>query len=424
MKQELTRGSFLKMATGALAASGLAEVAGSAEKPVASGRLVKPLSKPRNPCPYDGLDWSACHQINTTSHGHCMNQAALDCYLKHNFGFMTISNYYPGAPTMPGKTIRRWHYRVHHDHPVVVNGKRTDGPFDWNEIVKPLVGELDEKFRKQYPFTEGDLMFPNWPDGMLEAPNGEHYGFKMADGTPAWSLHLCCPGSAFMSGTFDSHYSFHTDKLGYSFSSSEFWGTAIDRMIEKLVCPDGGGVTINHPTWTHLKRELMLEILDWDPRVLGMEVLEHGFNSEHYWDWALATGRQAFGFFVPDWGFNEPEKDFGVNVLVVPERTVHACLKAYRQGDFYGAAHGLGELRFTRIAYDGATVVAETDKPAHFEVKTARGVRKTADGTRVEWTKPNIPKNKRETGSDIFARVKAYAADGCGETLFSQAFML
>jgi len=86
--------------------------------------------------------------------------------------------------------------------------------------------------------------------------------------------------------------------------------------------PDGGGVTINHPLWSKLDRQLMPDILDWDPRVLGCEVLENGRNSEHYWDWALSTGRQCFGVFVPDWGVDNDV--FGVNVLLVHERTVEA----------------------------------------------------------------------------------------------------
>jgi hypothetical protein len=95
----------------------------------------------------------------------------------------------------------------------------------------------------------------------------------------------------------------------------------------------------------------MLDILDHDPRVLGIEVLQAGRNSENYWDWALATGRQCFGFFVPDWSIKK--EIFGVNVLCVEERTVNACLKAYREGNFYGAAHGLDELAFTRLSFDG-----------------------------------------------------------------------
>ena len=193
-------------------------------------------------------------------------------------------------------------------------------------------------------------------------------------------------------------------------------------MIAGLIHPDGGGVTINHPTWTKLDRELMLKLLDHDPRVLGIEVIEgSGWSSEKYWDWALSTGRQCFGFFVPDWQVEK--KVFGVNVLCVPERTVHACLKAYREGNFYGALNGLDELSFTRIAFDGKTVTAATDKPARFEVITARGVVKEAKGQEVSWT---VEKEGywQGPGHHVFVRVKAYAVDGSEEVLFSQPFML
>lgn len=380
---------------------------------------------PRNRRPYTGVDWSTAQLVNTTSHGHCLNQKMLDAYLKHNFGMISISNYYPSAPYVPGKTFRNGHYRLHHDFPVVVKGKRTAGPFDWNAIVAPWADEIDPKFRRQLPFREGGLMFPNWPEGLLEAPNAEHHGFMDDKGRTTGALHMCAPGSAFKSGTFDAHSDFHTMKRGYHFGSGEHWQVAIDRMIDGLVYADGGGVTINHPTWTHLDREFLLDILDYDPRVLGIEVLEAGVNSENYWDWALSTGRQCYGLFVPDWSISQDI--FGVNVLVVPEKTVHACLKAYRDGNFYGAAHGLGELRFTKIAFDGKTVTAATDKPARLEVVTARGVRTSVEGTEVSWTVPTAkgPWDQRSNvGVDVFARIRATAADGCGEVLFSQAFML
>ena len=158
--------------------------------------------------------------------------------------------------------------------------------------------------------------------------------------------------------------------------------------------------------------------------MLGIEVIEGGAsNSERYWDWVLATGRQCFGFFVPDHSIRRKDGNFGVNVLVVPERSVHACLKAYRQGNFYGATHGLDELAFTRIAFDGKTVTAATDKPARFEVITARGVVKEAKGAEVSWTvEPTKP--WQGVPVHVFARVKAYATDGSGEVLFSQPFML
>jgi hypothetical protein len=165
----------------------------------------------------------------------------------------------------------------------------------------------------------------------------------------------------------------------------------------------------------------LIELLDYDPRVLGIEVMESGRNSEHYWDWVLATGRQCFGFFVPDWGLNK--RKFGVNILCVHEKTVHECLKAYRDGNFYGAAIGLDDLAFTNLSFDGMQVKANTDKPARLEIITARGVVKELTGTEIVW---DVIPNGNSVGPrvDVFARVKAYAIDGSEEELFSQPFML
>ena len=417
----MTRNEFLKSSVMLAAAAG-SNVSLAAVNQSQSAKVAKKPAPPRNRQPYKGLNWSKAIQINTTSHGHCINQSYLDTYVKHRFGLMTISNYYPSAPTMPGKEFRSGHYRVHHDWPVMFKGKRTEGPFDWNEIMKPWVGTLEEKYRKQFPFKEGAKMFPNWPKDMLEAPNAEHHGFLDDNGNSTGSLHMCAPGSAYKSGTFDARDFFKTHSHGYHYGSGEHWRTAIDRMIEGMIYEDGGGVTINHPTWTHLEREFLLKLLDHDPRVLGIEVLEAGTNSENYWDWVLSTGRQCFGVFVPDWSIGN--EVFGVNVLVVPERTVHACLKAYRQGNFYGAERGYGELAFTDISFDGNELTVKTDKPARFEVKTARGIRMEAKGTQVKWLKKTQEKPKRQDwGTDIFVRVKAYALDS-KEVLYTQPIML
>ena len=157
-----------------------------------------------------------------------------------------------------------------------------------------------------------------------------------------------------------------------------------------------------------------------------MEVIEGGHtNGEKYWDWVLATGRQCFGFFVPDHSIRRPDDSFGVNVLVTPERSVHACLKAYRDGNFYGARRGLNELKFTRISFHDTTVEAETDKPARLEVITGVGKVKETTGTSVKWTMEGQyswsgPRNE----AHVFARIKAYALDGSDEELFSQPYML
>ena len=393
------------------------------------GKVVKLDAPPRNRRPYAGLDWSKVIRVKTTSHGHAPTQWWVDQYLKRGFGLLTLSNYYPSAPWWPLSKMTENYWRLHHNHPVMVNGRRKEGPFDWNKIIAPWKESLDPeataKYRAwaaKYPFVEGKKMFKPLPPGILEAPNAEHHNFLLEDGKPARSLHICSPGSAFASGTFDAHDICKTYSHGYNYGSGEFWGTAIDRMIAGLIHPDGGGVTINHPSWTKLDRELMLKLLDHDPRVLGIEVIEDsGHNSENYWDWALSTGRQCFGLFVPDWHIYN--KVFGVNVLCVQEKTVHACLKAYREGNFYGALVGLDSLAFTSLSFDGKRVRATTDKPARFEVITARGVVKETTGTEVAW---DVVPNGSSVGPhvDVFARVKAYATDGSDEVLFSQPFML
>ena len=382
---------------------------------------VKRDAPPRNRNPYKGLDWSRVMRIKTTSHGHCTSQKMLDKYLKRGFGLMTMSNYYPSAPYVPASKMMKNYYIMHHEHPVMVKGKLTPGPFDWNAILEGIKDRIDPKLAGKLPFKEGGKLFKPLPKDVLEAPNAEHHGFRLDNGKFAANLHMCAPGSAYASGTFDARNRYKTYSAGYYFGSGEKWRIAVDRMIAGLVYKDGGGVTINHPTWTKLDRSLMLQILDHDPRVLGIEVLEAGRNSESYWDAALSTGRQCFGFFVPDWSINK--EIFGVNVLCVEEKSVHACLKAYREGNFYGAAHGLDELAFTGLSFDGKCVRASTDKPARLEVITAKGVVKTVEGRDVVW---NVVSDGNGTGPrvDVFARIRATAADGCGEVLYSQPFML
>ena len=384
---------------------------------------------PRNRHPYQGIDWATAHQIRGTTHVHCTNQADLDEILKR-IEFLTLSNYYPSAPWYPLAKMTENYWRVHHDFPVIVNGRRVEGPFDWNKIVGKWIKELPPELQKQYPFKEGSKIFRPLPDGVLEAPNAEHHAFLLANGRNHGHLHMNSPGSMFASGTFDQgqRNRFQTGtRGGYHFGSGEVWKTAIDRMIAGFIYSDGGGVTINHPVWSSYDRNLILKILDHDPRVLGMEVIEGGgVNGEAYWDWVLATGRQCFGFFVPDHSIRQKSGTFGVNVLVTPERTAHACLKAYRDGNFYGAKRGLNELKFTRIAFDETTVAAETDRPARLVVITGCGiVKEETRATSIKWTMEGVYGwSAPRKDAHIYARIKAYALDGSCEELFSQPYML
>ena len=421
----MTRKEFLSVSTAVAASCALG--AGRAVDGVATGTIGH-AKLPRNRHPYKGIDWTNVHQIRGTTHVHCKNQEMLDVILKH-VEFLTLSNYYPSAPWYPLSKMTENYYRVHHDFPVMVNGKRVKGPFDWNKIVGKWINEVHPDLRSQFPFKEGGKLFKPLPEGVLEAPNAEHHNFKSEDGKALSHLHINAPGSLFSSGTFDQwrpeNKWFQGLKHGYDFGSGEFWGTAIDRMIEGLIYLDGGGVTVNHPVWSAHDRNLLLKILDHDPRVLGLEVIEDGgVNAEVYWDWVLATGRQCFGFFVPDWSIWSGA--FGVNVIVTPERSVHACLKAYRDGNFYGSKRGLNELKFTRIAFNDTTVEAETDKPARLTVITALGVvKEEKSATAIKWTMPGASGSAApRKDAYIYARIKAYALDGSGEELFSQPYML
>ena len=379
---------------------------------------------PRNRRPYSDVDWSKVQEVHTTSHGHCENQKMLDAYLDRGFEFLTISNYYPSAPTMPLKTFRDTQYRVHHDFPVMVKGKRVDGPFDWSKIVSEWKDELPPEMQKQLPFTEGPLRFSRVPDNILEAPNAEHHCFRDDKGSVISGLHMCAPGSAFCSGTFDKRNRFLSHGKGYCFGSGEHMHVAVSRMVDGMIFPDGGGVTINHPAWSHLKDEIIWDLLDYDPRVLGIEVYNmckpsknypwSRSNCEDYWDRALSTGRQCFGFFVPDWGLQE-----GVNVLLVPEKSVHACLQAYRRGNWYGAIKGRKLLRFTSILFDGANLHVTLDKPAHLQVITKRGVTAWGNGNKIAFSVAAADREKYG-----YLRVRAYARDDSGEIIFSQPMML
>ena len=304
------------------------------------------------------------------------------------------------------------------DFPVIRYGTRVEGPFEWNKIVGEWIDELPEEQRRQFPFTSTKPLFSSWPEGILEAPNAEHHSFVGS------ATHMCAVGSAFASGTFDAWNRFKTVDHGYRLGSAEPWRTAVDRMIEGLVYPDGGGITVNHPQWSRIKQEHLHEILDYDPRVLGIEVYNCTCGNKKlfpwgeswsigYWDAALASGRQCFGVSVPDW---TPTR--GVNVLVVPEKTVHACLKAYRDGNFYGAVFG-NIVKFTRISFDGRVFSAATDKPVRFELISKKGVVSTAEGTAFSWTLPAGA--EPEHG---YLRLEAKVASNPEERLFTQAQML
>lgn len=66
----------------------------------------RPAVAERNRRPYSDIDWATVKEVHTSSHCHCTNQKMLDSYLKRGFEFLTLSNYYPSAPTYSEGTLR------------------------------------------------------------------------------------------------------------------------------------------------------------------------------------------------------------------------------------------------------------------------------------------------------------------------------
>lgn len=367
---------------------------------------------PRNPHPYRDVDWAQAEQVLTASHMHLDNQQKLDLFLARGFGFFTVSNYYPSAPYYPLAALRAGQFKVRQEHAVVKDGVLTAGPFAWNEIVAPWLAEVADEYRAAYPFTLGEPLFPAVPSDLAEAPNAEHHAFTDT------GAHINAVGSFYASGTFDVRDRFRSRTHGYNYGTGLPWRQAFALMLEQLMVADGGGITINHPHWSSLPDAMVAAMLDYDPRVLGIEVYNESCGkigkewSEEVWDRMLASGRQCFGFFVPDHRTSQ-----GVNILLVRTRTAAECLRAYRLGNWYGALKGSG-LRFSRISWDGTTLRAACDRPARFAVIGRAGVLAERQGTELAYA-PAAPPDAL-----VYLRLKAYALDDSGEILFSQPFML
>jgi len=174
------------------------------------------------------------------------------------------------------------------------------------------------------------------------------------------------------------------------------------RPVEGLLFPDGGGITINHPRLSLLS---ILAMLDFDPRVLGIEVWNQHFGFDgprmrfyKSWDDVLRTGRRCFGFFVKDHAVHGR----GRNVLLVSwpssatrmERE-HEALRAYREGRFFGLLGALttdesgkvvtpydkSDFRFTRIAVKED----QTGRPVGVEASVAGADQSKRPNTQIRF---------------------------------------
>ena len=292
--------------------------------------------------PYAKVDFGTATQIKSFSHMHVNTSARLQMAYAEGYKHFCPSNYQPAKP--------------------------------------------------YYPLAD---VFQNVPNDILGSPNSEKV--KLINGG-----HICAVGS------------FH-EGYGHETSVNTAWKTVFDDVLAGLQFPDAGGITLNHPD--DFNTALRCEMLDHDSRVLGIEIFnnceEHareGYNEPYYkgwykqyltlWDNILRTGRRCWGFAVTDWQDDVYLPHYGSNILIVPEFTEYQCLKAYRDGNFYGIIKDTG-LRFSRIAVSGEfnnQCSAEVNKEATLNVYTDKGLVKSTVGQYVRYDVKQ---------DDIFVRVEA-----------------
>lgn len=265
--------------------------------------------------PYANVDWSNDSQIVTTTHDHVIDSNVSTTTKQHfdnlyNGGVrcFAISNYYPSAP--------------------------------------------------MYPLSDYSAEIGSVPADIIEIPNAEHHYLSIF-GRAGNSVHINSLGSTFRSGSPRGE-----TPAGFNGGTVE---ALIENVVNELLFSDGGGLTLNHPTWTWeqnlFSMDIFCHLLDLDERVLGIEI----FNTNRYdtvlWDYILSTGRRCWGFAVPDHYHKTHTTWYGRNILVVPELTQHECLRAFRNGNMY-CKYANTDLKFTNITLEDGTLTASINEPA------------------------------------------------------------
>ena len=170
---------------------------------------------------------------------------------------------------------------------------------------------------------------------------------------------------------------------------NDTWKNGIIKMKRGLLYSDGGGVTINHPTWSNLSLQSVLDMLDFDPVVLGIEIYNYDCEVDSETGWALTmwdnilkTGRRCWGFAVPDHyaEYNDGENWQGSISLFVPSNTQENCLKAIRNGAFY-IQQKHTTLALTGMAVSGHSVTVTVSESATIKTVIDGSTFDTSTGT-------------------------------------------
>lgn len=301
--------------------------------------------------PYANTDWSL-NRIVSLSHAHCLDDETFQKYVSRGVQHFGLSNYRPSVP--------------------------------------------------RYPLTD---WFQNVPSNAISCPNAEHHYFTNGGKVNTEHFHMNALGSL-LTLPYE-----HEDHYGYRGP----WKQFIKEAMSNLLYEDGGGLTINHAKWSEISIDGLNSVLDYDDRVLGIEIWNHAYSAPEsswmldMWDAVLRTGRRCFGFAVPDWNAVGHPDWGGFNFLIC-NPTEHDCLKAYRDGSFYCGMYN-DDLAFTNISFINGTMSVQTSIPARIKFVTALGTTEE-DGTSF---------SKAVSMADKYVRAEAHTEEN---SIFSNPIML
>lgn len=450
--------------------------------------------------PYEEVDWSNWETVHSMSHQHQgMTESSRELFLAMGYGHFAFSNYYPSAPTPLPRAFREAHPGVAWA-PNAEQHSFLDSGLHFNSLGSRLEtgygSSLSAQQRAGSPVEhrfEGLNVFDGgrpWEgvyrlDLQLESTGGSAgengvarltiEGANECDRRENFADEGPIRGRDFEPGSHTLYLAARAESVGVTLDydpeeisvtgfrlmqgTNRPWRDVFRAALDGetvdgerrggLLHPDGGGITLNHPTGDLAD---YAEMLDFDSRVLGIEVwnqLTSGFGSSrgfyesmanppsHFyglWDEILATGRRCWGFFVKD----HNTYGRGRNILLAPplaglsatEREA-ALLRSYRNGAFFGsvaavAADGEGtvvapydrsDFRFRRIALRRdvggrveavEVVVGDNDESLRPNIQirfvTDRGVAAVVDAAEGEFIMPP----GRES-APRFIRVEAFA---------------
>ena len=351
--------------------------------------------------PYEDVEWDTCEFVPSMSHQHQgTTLSSLETFHEMGYRHFAYSNYYPSAPTELLPAFREkypeavWAPNAEQHsfldtglHFNSLGSRLATGFGKYLSIEERKASPLTYRFENLVPFHrdrpwEGVYRLDISLEGSVDSPavlsldgaNACNRKADFADDGPIQKQLLPAGKHTLYirmkSEAVDVTLEYSPDEIsvgqfrlmqGTNRPWRDVFRAALDGEIRRgkssggLLYADGGGITLNHPTG---ELDEYLEMLDFDSRVLGIEVwnqLTSGFGSNRgfyssmkeppgyfykLWDQILATGRRCWGFFVKD----HNTYGRGRNILLAPsleglssEERERALLRAYRDGVFFGS---------------------------------------------------------------------------------------